>query len=508
MQSAHSLRVLTVLVLLLGACTAVAADPPGPMRPNIIVFLVDDLGWQDVALPLHTDATAFNRRYRTPHLLQLAERGVAFTQAYASAPVCTPTRTSLMTGRSPARTHITYWTLHADTDTSAPYAGLRPPAWDVNALQPDDVTLPQLLGDAGYRTIHAGKAHLGAVGTPGADPTQLGFDVNIAGHGAGAPASYLGTDGFSTGSVWDVPGLEAYHGRELYLTEVLTTEAIAAVRAAVQDETPFFLHFAPYAVHTPIMANGRYLDERYADLPAPEAAYATMIETVDAALGALLGTLDELGLSDDTVIVFTSDNGGLSAHARGGTPHTHNAPLRSGKGSVYEGGVRVPTVIAVPQVTSRGARCATPIVTHDLFPTLLALAEVPVPRTHAAALDGVDLRPLLGGRPAGAALAERALVWHQPHFWGLTGPGIWPFSSVRSGDWKLVYRHRERTFELYDLAVDLGETTDRADDRPRIVDRLAALLGSELRRRDAQMSLDADTGRPVPWPDEVAPGAR
>ncbi len=496
-MSAPARAALLLAALVVVACSAPAdAPPPPPARPNIVVFLVDDLGWQDVSLPLHTGRTPFNDRYRTPNVERLAARGVAFTQAYASAPVCTPTRTSLLTGVSPARSRITYWILHAGRDTSAAWDGLRPPDWDLDGLQPGDVTLPVLLSAAGYRTIHVGKAHLGGKGSPGEDPRALGFDENVAGHGAGAPASYLATEDFARGSVWDVPGLERWHGTDRFLTEVLAIEASERVRAAVDDGVPFFLHMAPYAVHTPITANARLLDG-YPDLPPREAAYATMVESVDEALGVLLDLLDELGIADETLVVFTSDNGGLSATARDGPPHVHNAPLRSGKGSWYEGGVRVPAVVAWPGRTTPGTRDDTPIVSHDLFPTLVAAAGATVPPEHAARVDGVDLGPLL----AGGALPERDLLWHQPHFWGLTGPGIEPFSALRHGRWKLVHRHADGGLELYDLEADPGETRDLAGSMPDLAAELAGRLADALRAADAQRSIDTSTGAPVPWPD-------
>ena len=480
------LRVL--LLAPLAACAATGGQE-APDRPNLLVVLVDDLGWQDVSLPLGPEPTPLNRRYRTPHLEALAARGLAFTDAYASAPVCTPTRVSLMTGQAPARHHVTWWVLRADEDRSNPHPTLTPPPWRVNGLQPEDVSLAALLGEVGYRTIHVGKAHLGAQGTPGADPRNLGFDVNVAGHGAGGPGSFLGTRSFSArhrsgDPVWDVPGLDAYHGQEVYLTEALTTEAVRALEEATAAGTPFFLHFAPYAVHAPITANPRHLDG-YGDLHPTEAAYASMVEGVDVALGTLLETLERLGQLEDTLVVFTSDNGGLSAHARGGQAHPHNAPLRSGKGSAYEGGLRVPLVVAGPGVEARG-RCAEPVITHDLFPTLLAAAGTAAPPGHP--VDGVDLAPALRGE----ALADRALYWHQPHQWGAHGPGIWPFSAVRYGDLKLIHDHASGRLESYDLASDLGERADRGPDAA-----LAERLGRWLVRVDAQPSRDGRTGEAV-----------
>lgn len=496
-----------VLVVALLGTAALGQEPA--RRPNLVLFLVDDLGWQDVSVPFHTERTPFNARYRTPNLERLAQRGLKFTQAYASAPVCTPTRTSILTGRSPGQTHVTFWTLHKDTDTSAAFPGLEPPAWNVNALQPEDVTLPRLLRDSGYRTIHVGKAHFGAVGTPGADPCNLGFDVNIAGHGAGGPGSYYGRNDFSAAHrggdhVWDVPGLDAYHGRDVYLTEALTAEALKAVDAAVAERRPFYLHFAPYAVHTPIEADPRYL-EHYEGLDPREAAYATMIEGVDAALGALMADLERLGVDDETVIVFTSDNGGLSAHARGGQAHTHNTPLRSGKGSAYEGGIRVPLVVAFPGAPRAGESEAMPVISHDLFPTFLALSGTELPRTYASSVEGLDLGPLVRGE---GSLPARALFWHQPHFWGVRGPGIWPFSAVRRGDWKLIWRHADRGFELYHLASDVGEAVDLAPYEPQKVRELAGELGAWIERVDAQLPIDGRTRKPVAAPNREAASGR
>lgn len=504
-------RGLGSLLPLASLAACVGAAPTGGngdaprRRPNLVVFMVDDLGWQDVSLPLHHEPTRLNARYRTPNVERLAARGVRFTDAYASAPVCSPTRTSLMTGRSPAATGITWWVLWPDRHTSREHPTLEPPHWRVNGLQAGDLTLAGLLQSAGYRTIHVGKAHLGAKGTSGEDPRNLGFDVNVGGHGAGGPGSYLGEQDFSArqrggGPHWDVPGLEAYHGEDVFLTEALAIEARAALEDAVAEGLPFFLHFAPYAVHAPITANRRYLDH-YPDLDEREAAYATMVETMDAALGVVLDALEDLDVVDDTLVVFTSDNGGLSAHGRGGQRHSHNAPLRSGKGSAYEGGVRVPTVIAWSGVSEGGALSREPIVSHDLFPTLLSAAGVRIPAWYAPLVEGRDLAPLLAGQPA--TWGERALFWHQPHRWGADGPGIWPFSAVRRGRWKLVYAHAERRIELYDLVADLSETTDLASREPEVVAALAQELSCWIETTGARMSIDKGSGEPVELPSEV-----
>jgi arylsulfatase A-like enzyme len=482
--------------------------PSSTDRPHIVVAMIDDLGWQDVSVPFGPNATPFNHRYRTPNLERLANRGTIFTDGYAASPVCTPTRTAFMTGLHPGRTGITYWTLHADRDNSTKHPRLTSPAWRLTGLDDTDITLAHLLDDAGYHTIHVGKAHFGAIGTPGADPANLGFDVNIAGHAAGGPGSFLGVHDFGaqkrqgkTGpSVWDVPGLDEYHGRDVYLTEALAEKAVAALRDGVASGDPVFLHFAPYAVHAPIMGNHRYLD-RYPGLDSREAAYATMIESMDAALGRILDTLDELDIADDTIVVFLGDNGGLSAHARGGTPHVHNAPLRSGKGSAYEGGVRVPFVIALPGDEDDGHRESTPVTAIDLLPTLTELANVEVPADHAAILDGESIVALLDERtPRSGPARDRPLVWTMPHQWGASGPGIEPFTSIRRGDWKLLWFHDGPRVELYDLANDLGETTDVATDHPDLVQELLSELDAWYAETGASRSLLTATGEPIGLP--------
>lgn len=507
-----ALRALCLLVAVLSLpgtpppVSAGAQEEQG--KPNIILFLVDDMGWQDTSVPFHDEITPFNRRYRTPNMERLAGRGVVFTNAYASAPVCTPTRTSIMTGQSPGQTHITWWTLHRDRDTSRKHPTLSPPAWEINGLQSSAVTLPGVLQDAGYRTIHVGKAHFGARETSGADPRNLGFDINIAGHAAGAPGSYYGTHYYSAskrsngGSVWDVPGLEEYHGTDTFLTEALTYRASAAIRGAVASGTPFYMNFAPYAVHAPIMANRRYLDT-YTDLDQREAAYSTMIESMDTALGSIMDLLEELDIAQQTIIVFSSDNGGLSAHARGGTPHTHNAPLRSGKGSAYEGGVRVPAIISWPGTTDDPTRCDVPIVSHDFFPTILGFAGAGIPAAYAASVEGRDLSPLLTGA-VDRFDRQRVICWNQPHRWGANGPGIWPYTAIRMGDWKLIYAHAEQRLELYNLAEDISESHDVTEGNPDRVLALARRLGQWCRRYDVQMSIDSSSGDPVPYPDVVA----
>ncbi|MBM3293776.1 MAG: sulfatase [Candidatus Aminicenantes bacterium] len=489
---------------------------PPLKKPNIILFLVDDLGWQDVSVPFFKDRTPLNARCRTPNVERLAADGMKFTQAYASA-VCSPTRVSLMTGMNAARHRVTNWTLRKNVPTDAAHETLDFPAWNVNGMSPVPgvertaygTPLPALLREAGYRTIHCGKAHFGAIDTPGADPKSLGFEVNIAGHAAGGPGSYLGEHGFSAAwrkgeSVWDVPGLEAYHGRDVFLTEALTREALKAVEAAVKDRKPFFLHMAHYAVHTPIEEDQRFI-QSYLDagLDPIEAKYAAMIEGMDKSLGDIMGYLERRGLAGETIILFMSDNGGLSAAARGGTPHTHNRPLSSGKGSAHEGGIRGPMVVKWPGVVRGESACETPVIIEDFFPTILEMAGVRGAET-VQPVDGRSFVPLLRG--SSLFPRNRPLFWHFPNNWGPAGPGIGASSTVRRADWKLIYYHADRRFELFNLAEDIGETENLAGKRPEKAEELASLLTVYLKSVDAQMPVDRGTGEPVPWPSEALAG--
>lgn len=382
----------------------------------------------------------------------------------------------------------------------------------------DAATLSELLRQRGYRTIHVGKAHFGAIGTPGADPLRLGFDVNVAGHAAGAPGSYQGANdydepGRATRGVWAVPGLERYHQSDVHLTDALTREALVEVEQAVEAGRPFFLHLAHYAVHVPLEPHEPFASAyRERGFDEQEARYASMVAGADASLAALLARLQELGVAERTLIVFTSDNGGLAAHARGTSAigagrDTHNHPLREGKGSAFEGGTRVPLVFAWAGSSTRsaaqarlpilmGARTSEPTLCEDLFPTLLSIAGAEIP----AELDGADLTPVLSGR---ASLRERALVFHYPHIWGPSGPGYQPHSAILRGSWKAIWFYEPERWELYDLAHDLAEERDLAALQPQVLAKLARELKQRLEACGAPMPLDKRTGceRTIRVPD-------
>ncbi len=482
--------------------------------PNIILFLVDDMGWQDTSVPFWKQATDYNKRYHTPAMERLATEGMKFTQAYATA-VCSPTRISLMTGMNAARHRVTNWTLYPNQiqPMETNHETLQFPVWNVNGLAQDTSVklavhakpLPAILKENGYYTIHAGKAHFGAIGTPGEDPLNLGFDKNIAGHAAGAPRSYRGTENFGndttiSDNIWAVPGLEKYHGKDINLTEALTLEAISAMKESVQMEQPFYLYMSHYTIHTPIMEDDRFY-QRYLDegLDTVEAKYASMIESMDKSLGDLMNFLDTAGLGENTVVLFMSDNGGLSAHTREVPMHRHNSPLSSGKGSAHEGGIRVPMIVKWPQVTSPGSATSQPVIIEDFFPTILAIANITNP-TQPQIVDGISFKNVLESRSVESG--DRALVWHYPNEWGPSGPGIGASSSIRLGDWKLIYYHQSESFELFNIEEDIGESDNLIDSEPEVARRMASALSEYLREVDAQMPIHKDSGVPVAWPNE------
>ena len=480
--------------------------------PNIVLFLVDDMGWQDTSVPFHDEVTDLNRRYRTPTMERLAASGMKFTQAYACS-VCSPTRVSLMTGWNAARHRVTNWTLRKDGSNDRHHPRLDFPQWNVNGLSPEPGVersvharaLPAYLGAAGYRTIHVGKAHFGATETPGSDPINIGFDVNVAGHAAGGPGSFLGTQNFSAvwrggDRVWDVPGLQKYHGQDIFLTEALTIEANRAVDRAVTEGRPFFLYMAHYAVHVPFAVDGRFYPKYQADgLDDTEAMYSAMIEGMDKSLGDILDNIARHGLSDNTIVLFLSDNGGLSASGRSGEPHTHNRPLSSGKGSAHEGGVRVPMIVSWPGVTEPATTCHQTVIVEDFFPTILELAGIAMVDQVGGVVDGRSFVQLLRGHDD-PSRAKRPFVWHFPNHWGPTGPGIGPSSAIRLGDWKLIYYHDSRDYELFNLAEDLAEEHNLALQRIDVRDRLATELTQYLVEVDAQMPVIRATGERVRLP--------
>ena len=501
-------------------------------RPNIILFLVDDMGWQDTSVPFWNKTTPFNQHFRTPNMERLAKQGRRFTQAYACA-VCSPTRTSIMTGQNAARHRVTNWTLYEDRETSGKTPRLLPPRnWRKQGLQPGNApTLPEVLRDQlGYRTIHAGKAHWGAYDTQGSDPLTLGFDVNIAGHAAGGPGHYHGEKNYGNADAggrtrpWGIPGLESYHGSDTHLTEALTLEAKQAISDSVADNKPFYLYMAHYAVHAPIQPHETYMpnykEKKYPgtriSIPDNEARYASMVEGMDASLGDLIHHVESLGISENTLIVFASDNGTLSLHARGNTPRdtgrdTHSWPLREGKGSAYEGGTRVPLIVSWARLVPgsevqkslpipSNSTSKSQLIVEDLFPSIIRWAGGKSYRSETSVIDGVDFTEALLGEPESHSLLNgRALVFHYPHQWtGQPKGGYQPHSSIRQGDWKAIFFYENQVWELYHLTQDIGESLDLSQAHPGKLERLAMTLKHKLIDRGADWPVHRELKEDLP----------
>ena len=482
-------------------------------KPNIMLFLVDDMGWQDCSVPFWNQKTEFNRLYETSNMERLARQGVKFTNAYAN-PVCTPTRISIMTGMNVVRHGVTNWTsVHENTPTDHPDETLVPAKWNFNGLNPITITrdavhatpLPVLLKRAGYHNIHLGKAHFAPYGTPGANPLNMGFDINIAGTAAGHPGSFLAEDFYGAASgdtLWAVRDLNKHIPQKEFLTDALTAEAIQAIENNRGSEKPFFLYISHYAVHVPLSKDARYY-QKYIDkgMSDAEARYAGLIEGMDKSLGDIMDYLKKIQADKNTYIIFMSDNGGLSlAPPRGGKKYTQNMPLKMGKGSLYEGGIRIPFMVAGPGIQAQQT-VDQYIIAEDLFPTILQWAGVSNP----------DLIQTIDGRKINAFIEhplitddKKILLWHYPNNWtNISDHGISWCSAMRQGKWKLIYFHKEQTLELYDLQKDIQEEYDLSASMPAQVKYMAALMTAEMKKRNASMPVVKKTGRSIPWPDEV-----
>jgi arylsulfatase A-like enzyme len=500
----------SLAILCMAPRAALEAAQADPAKPNVIVFLVDDMGVMDSSVPFLTDEAGKPRRYplndyyRTPNMERLAARGIRFNNFYAMS-VCSPTRIAIATGQNAARHHTTNW-INPDTDNRGPFG---PPDWNWRGLKRGDVTLARLLQSAGYRTIHVGKGHFGARAFEGADPANLGFDVNVAGASIGAPASYYGEMNYGHGQKRAgnaVPHLEKYRGTATFLTEALTQEARSHVREAVQAGQPFFLNFAHYAVHAPFHSDPRFA-AHYAssDKLAPAQAFATLIEGMDKSLGDVLDHLDELGVAENTLIFFLGDNGSDAPLG-----HQHEvacaAPLRGKKGSHYEGGMRVPFIAAWarPSTANRhqqrlpiaaGAVQSQLAAVYDLLPTVLNLVDVPLPAGHV--VDGARLDVLLSGRRDPSR--EEVFLMHYPHSPHRTDY----FTCYRRGGWKVIYHYfpsevsEGSHYQLYNLAGDPFESTNLAASRPDELRRMMQGLVSSLADHGALYPVDKVGSKPL-----------
>jgi len=463
----------------------------GAQRPNIILFLVDDMGVMDTSVPFLADKDGkpevhpLNKLFRTPGMERLSRLGIRMRYFYANS-VCSPTRVSIMTGQSSARHRTTQWIRPEGNNAGAQ----GPKDWQWKGITPKHKTLPALLRKAGYRTIHAGKAHFGPNNSYGELPENFGFDVNIAGRAIGQPGSYYGKTNFTRGKnkSRDVPGLEKYHGKDIYLTEALTLEMNAEIKRSVDEKKPFFAYMAHYAVHAPFNPDPRFA-ANYANqkIARNAKAFATMIEGIDKSLGDMLDHVEKLGVAEDTLVFFLGDNG---TDAPLGKTHAIAcaAPLRGKKGTHYEGGMRVPFIAAWAKPNkdnslqkslsipggvlsaSKGSIC-------DLFPTILNLAGI----EHSGKIDGSDLGKALTG---GKRSEEFTFLMHFPHSHRSSY-----FTAWHQGDWKLVYHyHRpaETRHELFNLAADRTESKNLAAADKKELHRMLKSMTAALQDADAQ----------------------
>lgn len=447
----------SILVLLLSSAAG-AAD-----KPNVVFFFIDDMGWTDLGY-------AGSEYYETPNVDRLASEGLVFTDAYANAPNCAPSRACLMSGMYTPRHGI--FTVGDPRRGNHQFRKLEP-VENKTVLDDSFFTMAEALQQGGYVTASMGKWHLGA------DPTTQGFDVNIAGKEWGSPS------GGGYHSPFKYPNLVNKEKGE-YLTDALTREACRFIEQ--QRKHPFFLYLTHYAVHTPIQGRAD-LVAKYKEKPTSEhhrnAQYAAMVESVDHSVRDVLTKLDELDLTDNTIVMFFSDNGGF-----GGA--TSNHPLRGSKGMLYEGGIREPMIVKWPGVTQPGTTCNEPVIGVDYYPTLLEVTGTVLEKDRINALDGVSFAPLL--KDPTASLDRDAIFWHFPCF--LQGSGdphggpfrTTPAGSIRKGDWKLIEWFETGRLELYNLKTDLSETTNLAESEPQKLKEL----------HDAMLDWRKDVNAPIP----------
>lgn len=480
-------RTLVIWILATGALTADVSKRP----PNIVIILADDLAWADVGCYGSTF-------HETPNLDRLAAEGMRFTNGYAAHMSCSPSRAALLTGRYPARLKITAYI------PGPSLTGKYLPATMRMQLPFEEVTLAEVLKESGYKTLFVGKWHLGD--TP-YFPEKQGFDVNIGGNRSGAPGSYFWPYGRGKNTKGyhgiEVPGLYEDGKEGEHLCDRLTTEALKLVTA--NQHEPFFLYLSFYDVHTPIQAKQALIQKyrekaRRTGLPQQatfvsegtlergtrpglkqnksrqvqnDPAYAAMVETLDTNVGRVLDELTQLGLEENTIVLFTSDNGGYP-------PITSNLPFRGGKGWAYEGGTREPWLVKWPGVTQPRSVCHVPVIFTDVFPTVLEMAGLPSrPELHC---DGISFVPLLKGE---SKPLHDALFWHYPHY---ASYGCGPYSAIRSGDWKLIEWLEDRSVDLFNLKEDPGEQSNLAPIMPEKV--------ADMRQRLHQWREEVDANMP------------
>lgn len=442
-----------------------------PKRPNIIFLLADDLGWADLGC-------YGNTFHETPNLDKLASEGVQFQRAYAACAVCSPTRASIMTGKYPARLKITDWI----PGVVYPYAKFQTAKMRYELPKEEDI-LPEILHENGYATYHVGKWHLGE--TEAFWPHNRGFDVNIGGHSKGQPGSYFYPYKNVTPTAdYSVKFLPEGGKEGDYLTDFLTDQAIKLMEKNAQTSKPFFLNMSYYQVHTPLQGKPEYVkkyDEKKKRLGVTRqnTTYAAMIQSLDESVGRILKKLDDLGLRENTIVIFTSDNGGL-------VEVDGNAPLRQGKGFYYEGGIRVPLLVRYPAVTKPQTKPEGVVCSIDFVPTLLELVRLPKKKD----VDGLSFASVLKGSDAYSMTKKRDLYWHYPHYHTPQRP---PTGAVMAGDYKLIEFLGENRWELYNIQNDMAEQRDLAQEKPQLTQQLRQKLQRWQQQMGALM--------PVPNPN-------
>ncbi len=479
------LRVMAAAGAGLAGVSKIFAVETAAKKPNFVFILIDDMGWTDVG--------CFGSKfYQTPNIDKLAAQGMRFTDAYAACPVCSPTRASIMTGKYPARLHLTDYIPGDQASEGKPWGSEKFIAPEFEQQLPlQEVTIAEALKQVGYATCYLGKWHLG---TEEFYPDKQGFDSNIGGSDRGSPPSYFYPYGRGERSL---PGLEEGRQGE-YLTDRLTDEAIRFIEG--NKDKPFFLYLAHYAVHKPIQAK-RELIAKYAGklrgqevtagadyraeknfsvtkLKQDDPMYAAMVESVDESVGRVMDKLAESGMEENTIVIFVSDNGGLSTHGVGSVP-TSNMPLRAGKGWLYEGGIREPMIVRWPGVVKPGSSCPEAVTSTDFYPTILEMAGMPLEPEHHK--DGRSLVSLLKGE---GKIGREAIYWHYPHY---HSSGSRPSGAVRAGRFKLIEWYEDDRIELYDLEKDVGEMNDLAYKMPEKAAAMREMLHSWLRSVGASM---------------------
>jgi len=511
---------LLILLSITDIAVCVAQDANSKkLQPNIIVFLVDDMGLMDTSVSFITDKNGqptpqpLNSWYHTPNMEQLAAKGIRFSQFYAQS-VCSPTRASLLTGQNATRHHTTTWINPTENNRGK----FGPKQWNWQGLKSRDTSFPQLLKSAGYKTIHIGKGHFGPLESEGENPKKIGFTVNIAGAAWGRPKSYYGKNNYGNHSKYkvenkplthNIPHLEAYYGKDVFLTEALTLEANKQIAQAAAEQKPFLLYMSHYAVHAPFDSDPRFA-KRYINRgkSSQAQAYASLVEGMDKSLGDITNKLEELGIAENTLILFLGDNGGDSPLGKN-DEIASSAPLKGKKGTSWEGGMRAPFIAAWAKPQSSNAaqqhfpigqnKINTQIATVlDIYPTILSAASVQ--NSTSQVIDGVDLTKQLSGHINNKR--TNSFLMHFPHEHRHSY-----FTSYRLDDWKVIYnylpkiktKHRKKPvkhYQLYNLKNDPTESNDLASSQPKQLMRMMKSMMAELIKQDAQYPVDKQ-GRTV-----------